>query len=313
MLGYVTGRFRNAAILLLLASMLCFGLVVSAPGNVAVLIAELRTPGATFAQIAAIEEELGLNDPLPTRYWHWLSGVPRGDFGISYKTGEEVGAAMARRLSVTATLVGGAAIFACLFSLAMGFLGALRPHGLVDGLTRVGALIGASTPQFFLGAMLIYGFALRLGWFPTFGDNQGLRSFILPWITLGMLPGCVLSRIVRVGLEEEMTRPFALTARAKGLRRNAILFRDALPNIAPGWLTAFGAQCTAMTVGTVVVEPLFAWPGVGALFLQGVQFRDFMVVQAGLLIFISFFILLNLAVDIAVMFLDPKLRRQGGR
>ncbi|MES2433145.1 MAG: ABC transporter permease [Pseudomonadota bacterium] len=312
MLRFVFGRARNAAVLLVLASMLCFGLVVSAPGNVAVLVAELRTPGATFAQIAVIEEELGLNDPLPIRYANWLSGVTEGDFGISYKTGADVGDAMAGRLSVTATLLAGAAGFAVLLSLGLGFLGALRPYGVVDTLTRAVALVGASTPTFFLGAMLIYGFALSLGWFPTFGFGDGLRSWILPWISLGMLPGCVLSRIVRVGLEEEMTRPFALTARAKGLTRNVILFRDALPNIAPAYLNALGAQATAMTVGSVVIEPLFAWPGVGALFLQGVQFRDFMVVQAGLLIFISFFILLNLAVDIAVMFLDPKLRRQGG-
>ena len=312
MLRFVVGRARNAIVLLVLASMLCFGLVVSAPGNVAVLVAELRTPGATFAQIAAIEEELGLNDPLPVRYGNWLTGVTKGDFGISYKTGADVGAAMAGRLSVTATLLVGAAGFAVLFSLGMGFLGALRPYGVVDRLTRVVALVGASTPTFFLGAMLIYGFALSLGWFPTFGYGSGLRNWVLPWVSLGVLPGCVLSRIVRVGLEEEMTRPFALTARAKGLTRNAILFRDALPNIAPAYLNALGAQATAMTVGSVVIEPLFAWPGVGALFLQGVQFRDFMVVQAGLLIFISFFILLNLAVDITVMFLDPKLRRQGG-
>jgi peptide/nickel transport system permease protein len=311
-LTLILGRARNAGVLLVLASMLCFGMVVSAPGNVAILVAELRTPGATTQQVAAIAEEMGLNDPLPLRYAHWLQGVGHGDFGISYKTGEAVGAAMTSRLSVTATLIAGAAGFALLFSLGMGFLGALRPYGPVDRMTRGVALMGASTPQFFLGAMLIYGFGVALGWLPTFGDSQGLRSWVLPWVSLGLMPGCVLSRVVRVGLEEEMARPFAITGRAKGLTRTAILFRVALPNIAPGYLTALGAQATGMTVGSVVIEPLFAWQGVGAMFLQGVQFRDFMVVQAGLLIFISFFILLNLAVDIGVVLLDPKLRRQGG-
>ena len=309
MLGFVLRRTRNGAVLLVLASILCFGLVISAPGNVAVLIAELRTPGATFEQIAVIEEELGLNDPIPVRYAAWLRGVSQGDFGISYKTGEDVGAAIAGRLAVTATLVAGAAGFALLFSLVVGFIGAVRPYGAIDRAGRGLALLGASTPQFFLGAMLIYAFAVSLQWLPTFGFD-GPRSWILPWIALGTLPGCVLSRVVRVGFEEQMSRPFAITSRAKGFGRHAILLRDALPNIAPGYITAWGAQATAMTVGSVVVEPLFAWQGVGELFLEGVRFRDFMVVQAGLLIFISFFIILNIAVDIGVMLLDPKLRRQ---
>lgn len=312
MLKLVLGRAQNAAVLLVLASMLCFGMVVSAPGNVAILIAELRTPGATTAQVKAIEEELHLNDSLPARYVSWLEGVTHGDFGVSYKTGEEVGKAIANRLSVSATLIAGAAVFALVFSLVVGFIGAIWPHGVIDSMTRAVALIGASTPQFFLGAMLVYGFAVALGLFPTFGFAGGPRSWVLPWIALGMLPGCVLSRVVRVGLEEEMARPFAITSRAKGLARKAILFRDALPNIAPSYVNAWGTQATAMTVGAVVIEPLFAWQGIGDLFLEGVRFRDFMVVQAGLLIFISFFILLNLAVDIAVMFLDPKLRRQAG-
>jgi peptide/nickel transport system permease protein len=311
-LVFVLKRARNAVLLLFLASVLCFGLVVSAPGNIAILIAELRTPSASTAQIRAIEEELGLNDPLPVRYMSWLKGVAHGDFGISYKTGEPVGAAIASRLAVTATLIAGAAAFALIFSFMLGFIGALRPYGIVDTTTRGVALLGASTPQFFLGAILVYAFAVGFSFFPTFGF-QGVRSWILPWISLGLLPASVLSRVVRVGLEEEMARPFAITGRAKGFGRNVILFRDALPNILPSYINSLGAQATAMTVGAVVIEPLFAWQGVGDLFLQGVRFRDYMVVQAGLLIFISFFILLNLLVDILVMFTDPKLRRQGGR
>ena len=312
MRGMILRRLRTAAVLLLLASMLCFGLVVAAPGNVAVLIAELRTPGATFAEIAAIEDELGLNNPLPVRYADWLKGALTGEFGISYKTGQDVGEAMRNRIPVTGALLAGAAIFAVLLSLALGFIGALRPYGMIDRATRAVALFGASTPSFFVGAMLVYLFSVQLGWLPSFGLG-GPETWLMPWITLGLLPGAILSRVVRVGLEETMARPFILTARSKGLKRNTILFRDALPNIAPAFVTALGAQMAAMTVGTVVVEPLFAWQGVGELFLQCVRFRDYMVVQSGLLIFVCFFIVLNLMVDLAVMFLDPKLRRQGSR
>ena len=310
MLGFVLRRTRNAAVLLFLASVLCFGLVISAPGNVAVLIAEMRNPSATFAQIADIETELGLNDPVPVRYAHWLLGALHGDFGVSYKTGEDVGTAIASRLRVTGTLVAGALSFALIFSVLLGLAGAIRPYGIVDRGGRALALMGASTPQFFLAAILVYAFAVSLGWLPTYGF-RGVESWILPWISLGLLPGCVLSRVFRVGLEEEMMRPYVTTGRAKGATRTAILIRDTLPNIAPIYLTALGAQASAMFVGCVVIEPIFAWQGIGDLFLKGVLFRDFMVVQAGLLIFICLFILLNLAVDIGVMLLDPKLRRQG--
>lgn len=310
MLTLVSRRLRNSLVLLVLATLLCFTLVVSAPGNIAVLIAELRTPKATFADIHKIELELGLNQPIVTRYSHWLTGALQGNLGISYKTGEDIGPALSSRLPITATLVAGGATFAMLFSLVLGFAGALWPGRFADVATRTIALLGASMPSFFVGALLIYGLAVQLRLLPTFGSD-GLSSWILPWITIGLLPAAVLSRVVRVGLEEAMSRPFALTAVAKGLTRRTILVRHALPNIAPTYINALGAQTGAMVVGAVVVEPLFALKGVADLFLSGVLFRDFMVVQACLLVFISFFILLNLLVDIGMMFTDPKLRRQG--
>lgn len=310
MLALVSRRIRNSLVLLILATLLCFTLVVSAPGNIAVLIAELRSPQATFADIQKIEEELGLNDPIPVRYAGWLKNALAGNLGISYKTGEEVGPALAGRLPVTAMLVAGGASVALLLSLVFGFAGALWPRQWPDVVGRLVALLGASMPSFFVGALLIYGLAVELRLLPTFG-LAGPSSWILPWITIGLLPAAVLSRVVRVGLEEAMARPFALTAVAKGLTRRAILFRDALPNIAPTYINALGTQTGVMVVGAVVVEPLFAWHGVGDLFLTGIRFRDFMVVQACLLIFIAFFILLNLMVDIGMIFTDPKLRRQG--
>ncbi|WP_376743270.1 ABC transporter permease [Ensifer canadensis] len=303
-------RLRNAAVLLVLATMLCFTLVVSAPGNVAVLIAELRSPKATFEQIRVVEEELGLNDPLVVRYGNWLGSALKGDLGISYKTGESIGPALAGRLHVTGILVAGGAIFAMILSFALGFIGALFPGRIGDAATRVIALLGASMPSFFVGALLIYGLAVELRLLPTFG-SAGLSSWIMPWMTIGLLPAAVLSRVVRVGLEEAMARPFALTASAKGLSRGRIIFRHALPNIAPTYINALGAQGGAMVVGAVVVEPLFALKGVADFFLQGVLFRDFMVVQACLLVFLTSFIILNLLVDIGMMFSDPKLRRQG--
>lgn len=158
--------------------------------------------------------------------------------------------------------------------------------------------------------MLIFVFAVNLRWVPTFG-SAGWTSYILPWLTISMLPAAVLSRILRVGLEEAMSKPYAITARSRGFGRSAVLLRDALINVAPPFITAWGTQTAIMVVASVVVEPIFAWHGLGDLFLTGVRFRDFMIVQACLLIFITLFIILNLVVDIVVGLVDPKLRRQG--
>lgn len=306
---FIAKRARNAALLLFLASVLCFTLVVSAPGNVAILIAELRTPAATKDDIAKVEEELGLNKPLLERYGFWLQGAANGNLGISYKTGEDVGTALRSRLPVTATLVAGGAVVAFVLSLLVGFVGALWAHRMPDFMTRGLALLGASTPSFFVGALLVYAFSVSWHLFPTFGF-AGPVSWVLPWLTLGLLPAAVLSRVVRVGFEDAMAKPYVLTARSKGLSPTRILFRDALPNIAPTYLNALGTQIGTMVVGAVVVEPLFAWQGVGDLFLAGVRFRDFMVVQACLLVFITFFVILNVVVDIGITLTDPRLRRQ---
>ncbi len=309
MLSLIFRRLRNSIVLLVLASLLCFALVVSAPGNVAQLIAELRSPNATMEDVRRIEEELGLNKPIIERYWDWLEGAFTGDFGVSYRTGDDVGASLAKRIGVTGTLIAGGGAVALVLSTLFGFAGAMWPGRWPDHLTRGAALLGASTPSFFVGAMLIYGFAVALGWLPSFG-KAGPASWILPCLTISLLPSAVLSRVIRVGLEEAMARPYALTATAKGFGRRAILFRDALPNVIPTYINALGTQVGAMVVGSIVVEPLFAWHGLGHYFLMGVQFRDFTLVQACLLLFIVFFITTNLIVDVGMLFSDPKLRRQ---
>lgn len=309
MIQFIGKRLQHSLILLFLASVVCFTLVVSAPGNVAVLIAELRGAIGTPGYVEQIEEEIGLNKPLPVRYADWLGDAVKGDFGISYRTGEEVSAGLVKRLSVTGTLIAGGAVVATLVSIGLGFIGAFWPYRAADRATRVMALFGASTPTFFVGALLIFGFSVTFRIFPSFGFS-GPVSWVLPWIAVAILPAAVLSRVVRVGLEEAMVSPYVLTARSKGLGRIRILFRDALPNITPVYINALGTQVGLMTATAIIVEPLFAWQGLGDYFLNGVRFRDFMVVQACLLIFLTFFIVVNVIVDLAVMATDPRIRRQ---
>jgi peptide/nickel transport system permease protein len=310
MIQFIGKRLQQSFVLLFLASVVCFALVVSAPGNVAVLIAELRAgAAATPEMVDQVEEEIGLNKPLPMRYADWLGDAVKGDFGVSYRTGQAVNTDLPARLSVTGTLIAGGAAVATLLSLLLGFAGAFWPYGLADRATRGLALFGASTPTFFVGALLIYGFSVTFRIFPSFGFD-GPISWVLPSVAVAALPAAVLSRVVRVGLEEAMASPYVLTARSKGLGRTAILIRDALPNITPIYLNALGTQIGLMTATAIVVEPLFAWQGLGDYFLNGVRFRDFMVVQACLLIFLTFFIVVNVVVDLAVMAADPRIRRQ---
>jgi len=310
MLQMIGRRASHALVLLALASVLCFSLVVVAPGNVAILVAELRTFGATKEDVRKVEEDLGLNLPLHQRYVAWLSKAATGDLGTSLRTNETVSDQLAQRLPVTAILVAGGGIVSVLLGFGLGLLGALWPSGLIDRLTRGAAMLGASVPTFFVGALLIYAFGVLLNWLPTFGFG-GVSSWIMPWLTIGLVPAAVLSRVVRVSLEEAMARPFAITSASKGFGRRATLLRDAVPNAAPMFINTFGAQIALMVSGAVVVEPIFSWQGIGSYFIEAVRFRDFMIVQACLLIFAAFFIVANLVIDVAVMFVDPKLRRQG--
>ena len=170
------------------------------------------------------------------------------------------------------------------------------------------ALIGASTPNFFVAAMLVIVFSVVLGWVPTFGIS-GFTSWLLPWITIALFPASVLARVVRVSLQEAMSRPFATTGFAKGLTRRAVLWREALPNILIPYMTTFGAQFTLMMIGAIVVERVFGLNGIGAFFIEAIRFRDFIGMQAVLMLFVVFFVSVNLIVDIAAMLADPRLRR----
>lgn len=305
---FITRRLGLAAILLLFASILCFSLVVAAPGNVAVLIAEQRSGTVTVADVEKVEKELGLKDPLPLRYSRWLMSTLRGDLGPSLRTGEDIASSFLKRLPETGILLLGAGVVSIIFGGVLGFAGALFPGSSVDNTLRGIALLGISIPVFFTGALLMLLFGVILQWLPVYGDAS-LRGWLLPWLTLGIFPGCVLSRLIRVSIEELMTRPFVITARSQGYGLFHIVAKEVTPNLAPVLMTAFGTQFGIMIFGAIVVEPMFAIQGVGYYFIEAAKFRDFTVVQACLMLFATFFIVLNALVDIGTSAIDPKTRR----
>ncbi len=229
---------------------------------------------------------------------------------MSLRTGKPIAAEFAARLPVTAVLLLGGGAIVLALSLALGVAGAISDGGLTDRALHAASLVGASTPNFFVAATLVIVFSVKLRWLPAFGA-VGMRAWILPCATIALFPACVLSRVVRVNLQEIMSRPFATTGFAMGFTRTGVLLREALPNIAVPYLTAFGAQFTLMTIGSVVVETVFAQRGIGAFFIEAVRFRDFVSMQAVLLVFIVFFVLTNALIDMLCLAVDPRIRRTG--
>ena len=302
-------RIALAMLLMLAATALTFALVAAAPGNVAALIAERAAgAGADGEMIKRIADDLGLNDPLPVRYLHWLGGALTGDFGISLRTGKPISQEFYDRIPVTLSLMAGGGVIAFFMALGFGIAGAVSNGGVVDRGLHGLALIGASTPNFFVAAILVIIFSVMLGWVPTFGIS-GFTSWLLPWFTIALFPACVLARVVRVNLQEAMSRPFATTGFSKGLTRRQVLLREALPNILVPFLTTFGAQFTLMMIGSIVVETVFALRGIGSFFIDAIRFRDFIGMQAVLMLFVVFFVSVNLIADVIAVFADPRLRR----
>jgi len=305
---FIVRRLASSLVVLAVASVVIFGLVASAPGDPAQLVAERQSFGADRETVERIRRELGLDRPLPVQYLSWVGDVARGDFGTSLKTETDIGSELGERIPVTAFLVLGGAIFTLVVGCGAGFLGALWPGSVVDRLLRPLALISVSIPSFYLAALLVLLLAVSLQWLPAEG-RSGPASWWLPWFTLGLAPAAVMARVVRVTLADAMSRPYVTTALSKGRRRREILMRDALPNIAVPTMTAFAAQLGLMVTGAIVVEAVFSWHGVALYFLEAVEFRDFPVMQNWLLLFAIMFVLLNTLVDIASRAIDPRLRR----
>ena len=294
----------------MIASVFSFLIVAAFPGNVAALIAELRGGFVSQSIVDQVAEEYRLNDPLIARYGYWLADVLGGNLGRSLRTGEDISVELATRLRPTAVLMAGGGLVALTVAVTLGFLGAFWPGGAIDRTIRAIAIINISIPKFFLAAVLIYVFGVVLNVLPTFGF-RGPASWILPAIAIGVVPGSLLSRLARVSLEDAMSRPYITTAFSKGFSRRRILFRDALPNIVPIVLTAFGMNIAFMVQAALIIEPIFAWQGLGTYFVEAARFRDLPVLQSCLLSFSVLFILVNLTVDLVVMMVNPLQRRPG--
>ncbi|HKX18354.1 MAG TPA: ABC transporter permease, partial [bacterium] len=262
---------------------------------------------ATLEDVQALRARLGLDRPWPIRYVVFVRGALAGNFGLSYKTHEPVGATLAHYTGPTLVLSVASTMFAVALGMGVGVLQAVRRNSLGDYASTVGSVLGVSTPSFFLGLLLIYLFAVDLHWFPTGGASEGLRTLVLPAVTLGLSAAAAIARFTRSSLLEVLGEDFVRTARAKGVREHWVLTRHSLRNALIPVLTLVGLQFGFVLSGAIVVETVFTYPGLGWLLIQSISFRDYPVLTAEILLFAIEFLLINLAVDLLYAVLDPRV------
>lgn len=258
-------------------------------------------------QLSEIRRSIGIDRPLPVQLWLFITNALRGDFGVSYYGGQDAMKLVLSRLGPTLELSLLALAFAVLVGVPLGIAAALRRNTSVDiGISAV-SLLGMSMPNFWLGLMLILIFGVQLKWLPISGRGE-LRNLILPALTLGASMVAIVQRLIRTDVLETLTQDFVRTAKAKGAAPRAVVWRHTLKNALIPTVTVLGLQFGALLGGSIVVETVFAWPGVGRLMIQSISNRDYPVVQAAVVLFAVFFVVINLVVDVVYGFLDPRIR-----
>ncbi|MXY79530.1 MAG: ABC transporter permease [Chloroflexi bacterium] len=268
----------------------------------------LAGPDATEEDLIEIEERFGLNDPLIVQYGNFLADLLRGDFGHSWMGGGASAiASIGDRAWNTFKLGIAALAFAIVTAVPLGVAAALRRGGLVDWLARFLAVIGQAVPGFWLGLMLIFFFAVRLDLLPT-GGAAGWQSLILPAISLGMLEMAAIMRLTRSGMIEVMDTDFIRTARAKGLPERTVIVRHGLRHAMLPVVTILGIGMGRLIAGSVIIEVVFAWPGVGRLIIDSIVRSDYPMVQAAIIVLAASISLANVLVDLSYRFIDPRIR-----
>lgn len=253
--------------------------------------------------------ELGLDDPVLTRFTDYVGKLAHFDLGTSFRSREPVTKLIAGRMWPSLKLTMAAMGFAVVLGVPLGFVAALRPGSMVDLVSMIGAVSGLSLPKFWLGLMLMYVFALLLGWLPSFGyGDGGLRHLTLPAITLGVSPLALLARTTRAAVLDVMNADFVRTARSKGMSAYRVVTWHVMRNALVLVLTTIGLQFGSLMGQAVVVEKLFSWPGLGSLLVDSVFQRDIPAVQGCILVIVLFFLAINTLVDISYHLIDPRIR-----
>jgi len=313
--AFIGRRLVASLPVLLLVTLAAFLLVSLLPGDV-VSALQAATEGLDPAVAEGLRVQFGLDRPLLARYVAWLWRLVRGDLGRSLLGHQPVLDTIVARIPVTLLLTGGAVVLSLVIGIPAGLAAGLRPHSPLDRMLSTLAAVGVAAPGFWLGILLVFVFAQRLGWLPSFGYRSLLEfgpgaaaaHMLLPWITLATPRAVEVVRQVRSGVAEVMTQEFIRTARAKGLPEGVVVWRHALRNVLIPVATVTGLSIGQLLSGAVVVETVFLLPGMGTLAVEGVLTRDFPVVQGIVLVGATATVLANLLADLAYGILDPRIR-----
>jgi len=317
MLRYVALRLVSTLPVLLGVSVVMFTLIRLIPGDPshAILLA-MVDPGADISRLkedlATLRAELGLDRPYLTQYLSWLGGIVSGNLGTSMRSGTPVLDEILTRFPATLELAGAGLLVMVLVALPTGIVGAVRHGRAADRVAQIVALAGVSVPGFLVGMLLMYAFAVGLGWFPTYG-RDGLAHLVLPGLTLGLGLAGSTSRLLRAGLLEALSQPYIVTAEAKGLPWRVIVLRHALRNALLPVFTNAGLIVSGLLGGAVIVETVFSWPGIGRYIVDSIAGRDYPVIQGFTLTITLLYVVVNLLVDIGYRLLDPRVRVEGMR
>jgi peptide/nickel transport system permease protein len=309
--SYILRRLAMMVPVAFFASLMLFALLKVTPGDpVRIMLGEQVTP----ENYQALRHELGLDQPLPVQYVRWLGRVVHGDLGKSLRNGAPVRDEIISRIPATLQLGLAAFALALLIALPFGMLAAIFRRSPIGFLATAFTQAGVSLPNFFVGLVLIYFFALQLRWFPpgsyvapSTSMSEFLRRLVLPAITLSLVGAATQTRFIRSGLLDTLHQDYIRTARAKGLSEQLVIMRHALRNSLIPSVTLLGLQIGAILEGAFIIESIFAWPGVGRLAVQALGARDYPIVQGVVLLAVFSFMFANLLVDVAYAYLDPRI------
>jgi peptide/nickel transport system permease protein len=313
---FLARRLLHLGPVLLGVSLIVFLVLHLAPGDPAEV---MLGANANKEDLARLRTQLGLDQPLYVQYRTWISHVARGDLGRSLWMKRPVLGEVLERFKATLLLTGSALLLSTLGGIALGIASATRANSLLDRLSGVASLFGASMPVFWLGIVLMVIFSLWLGWLPASGmyapyGGGGLRDLfahlVLPAVTLAAASVTIIARLTRATMLETLGQDYVRTARAKGLGERMVVWRHALKNALIPIVTVVGVQAGYLLGGAVLTETVFAWPGVGTLVVQGILARDMPLVQGGVLVIALSFVVVNLAVDTLYAWLDPRIKFQ---
>ncbi len=312
MYGYIIRRLLAIIPVMCVVGIVVFLLLHLTPGDPAAIIAgDYARP----EDIARIRAKLGLDRPLYVQFFTWAGAVLRGDLGTSIFSNLPVSKLIAQRLEPTIALSVSTIIFAILVAVPMGIIAAWKSGTWIDRSVMVFAVLGFSVPVFVIGYLLMYVFALQLGWFPVqgykpIGDGfwPFLSSITLPTVALGVVYTALIARITRASVLEVLTEDYIRTAKAKGLDNTGLLVRHALKNAAVPIVTIIGIGMALLMGGVVVTESVFNIPGLGRLTIDAVLRRDYPVIQGVILVFSGVYVFVNLVIDLTYTFLDPRIR-----